>query len=407
MNPFTQLQRISQAARRRLDLIRATERAGQRSVLGQLHDMASLRTSGTRLTSYEYQAMRLYDRQLHPQTDNAQYGGGWFKEWIHAQLNNIRWEAMVTDKAMMYALFDSLGLPHPKVCAIANRDGRRYGEAPVLSNREELANYLRHQASYPLFCKPIKGSKATGSHRIESYRSEDDSLLFDCGSRASVTQFVTSLEDPTGFGVLLQRALTAAPETRELCGQTIAGCRIVMLLHDGGAKPFRAIWKIPTEGNFTDNFCGGRSGNLIASIEPHSGRATRVVRGAGLAMHRCSQHPDTGAELEGFELPGWKDLIETVTRAAEHFPGFRWQHWDVGLSAEGPMLFELNSAGAVDLIQMADGRGIYDDELKDFVRQYGQSARRGGQLFPDRSKAPVTPLPAQDPLDGLPRIQEY
>jgi hypothetical protein len=390
----SKLRRLGDAIERRWQPMKQVAASGQRSLAGQVRDMLALRLGATRLSTLEYLNMQLANRQLYREPLAGRYGGRWFKEWIHRQLNNIRWEALATDKASAYALFKQHGLPHPEVVAIASRHSRRYGDIPVLDSRTALAGFLRHKAPYPLFCKPIKGSKADGSHRIEAYLADSDELLFDCGRRNAVNDFVASLQDPTGFGTLFQHALLPSEETRPVCGDTISGCRIVVLLHDSGAKVFRAIWKVPTAGNFTDNFCAGKSGNLVASVEPHSGRVQRVIGGSGSALGQRTHHPDTGAELVDFQLPGWAELVETVTRAAEHFPGFRWQHWDVGLSDSGPVLFELNSAGAVDLLQIADGRGIFDEELREFVAEYGQSAKRGGLLFPERDKPEQQPAAA-------------
>ena len=69
----------------------------------------------------------------------------------------------------------------------------------------------------------------------------------------------------------------------------------------------------------------------------------------------------------------WPSRIasELMSRAAECFPGFRWQHWDVGLSAGGPVLFELNSAGNTRVLQVSHGTGIWCDRLRAFLARYG------------------------------------
>ncbi|GEM_PF-444931 len=383
MKPARFARRARGALQRRLAPLAAARRDGH-GLLAPLRELLALRLGPTRLSSLEYHAMHLCDRQMHPNPEGALYGGLWFKEWVHAQLNNPRWEGMATDKLSMYALFRQLRLPHPEVLALATPQPRRHGDVPVLASREALVDFLRHSRDYPLFCKPVKGSKAAGSHRIERYDAARDELLLAGGERVSPLSFAAGLDDPTGFGVLFQRALSAAPETRPLCGPTIAGCRVIMLLDDDGAKPFKATWKIPVGSNFIDNYWAGRSGNLAGSLDLDSGRVQRVVRGIGRNLSECPRHPDTGAQLPGVQLPRWRETLALLRRAAESFPGFRWQHWDVGLSADGPVLFELNSAGAVDLTQLAEGTGIYDRELREFIARHGRRRPRGGLLFPGR-----------------------
>ena len=361
----------------------ASVHSTHKHVLLQLSEAACLRLSSRRVGMGEYIGQAMYDRRLYPHGRLSSFGGWWFKERIHARLNNLRWEGMVTDKLMLYALFRQFGLPHPAVRAAAWGRARACGEVPVFDTPDALALFLREEAGslYPLFCKPVKGCYGQGAALIEDHEKEGNLLRFSDGTRRHDLDFLQALEDD-GWGYLLQDAVRPAPETRPVCGDRVSGLRVIMLLDDDGAFPFRAAWKIPTGGNVTDTFRAGALGNMAGAVDVDSGRVLRTVSAHGVGFRLNQPHPDTGCRVTGMKVPGWEDVVDLLRRAAECFPGFRWQHWDVGLGANGPVLFELNSAGNTDLIQIAYGEGILTEELKAFLARHGDKTEpEHGRVF--------------------------
>src|SRR5690606_32326421 len=121
----------------------------------------------------------------------------------------------------------------------------------------------------------------------------------------------------------------------------------------------------------------------IAAVDVVTGHVQRALAGKGLGLGIIHHHPDSGFRLTGTRLPQWDDIMSLLKRAAECFPGFRWQHWDVGITDRGPTLYELNSAGNTDIAQIAYGKGIYDDELRDFLRRHGGGRPEAGKVFPE------------------------
>lgn len=353
----------------------------EKHALLQLADIARLRLGRTRVGLGEYIAQGMYSKEIYPGNELSTLGGWWFKERVHSQLNNIRWEGMVTDKLMMYSLFERFGLPHPRVRALGWRRARHCGDIPVFRSAEALADFLRGAGPlFPLFLKPVKGSYGRGSARIEAYEADGDRVVLSGGERAALLPFLHSLEDD-GWGVLVQDAVKAPEETRPICGQAVSGCRIIMLLDDEGARPYRAVWKVPALHNFFDNFQGGKSGNTISAVDVASGRVIRTLCGRGANLRVCDRHPETDYPLKGALVPQWEEIMTLLAKAAECFPGLRWQHWDVGITDQGPTLYELNSAGNPDIAQMTYGKGINDAELRTFLRRHGGREPAPGKVF--------------------------
>jgi glutathione synthase/RimK-type ligase-like ATP-grasp enzyme len=349
----------------------------------QFFEVAVLKLGPKHIGLKDYLDQAMYSEAIFPDRKFSSLGGWWFKERVHAQLNDIRWEGMVTDKLIMYSLFEQFGLPHPKVRALAWSRARSYGDTINCRDVDSLAAFLRDPArQFPLFLKPVKGSYGRGAARVLGFDSRSDELILADGTRAALLPLLRSLEDD-GWGYLVQDAVMPPVGTRHMCGSGITGCRIVMLLDDDGARPYKAVWKIPVGSNFSDNFSAGKSGNMAAAVDVASGRVIRVVSGAGVRMTVNQPHPETGFRFPGTEVPGWQDMMVLMKKAAESFPGFRWQHWDVGITDKGPVLFELNSAGNTDLVQIAYGEGIHDQQLQSFLTRHANNRPSPGKLFQD------------------------
>jgi hypothetical protein len=69
-------------------------------------------------------------------------------------------------------------------------------------------------------------------------------------------------------------------------------------------------------------------------------------------------HPDSKKQIVGMILPDWHEAVRLCLATATVFPGLRLQNWDCALSADGPLLMEINFAGDVDLVQYAHRSGF-------------------------------------------------
>lgn len=83
------------------------------------------------------------------------------------------------------------------------------------------------------------------------------------------------------------------------------------------------------------------------------GRSVRAVQ----FNRRVYEHPDSGADLMGIEIPGWPELMVLAAKCADA-SGLGYLGVDVVLDRErGPMLLELNARPGL-AIQIANGQGL-------------------------------------------------
>ena len=100
-----------------------------------------------------------------------------------------------------------------------------------------------------------------------------------------------------------------------------------------------------------------------------------MVRGYGLEQQELENHPDNGEQLLGLQLPHWDKILQICNTAAVLFPMLPYQHWDIALGVDGPVIIELNTYGSIDMVQYASGQGLYDTQLREFVARYSITAR--------------------------------
>lgn len=346
----------------------------------QIRDMVRLRRGPMQLSALEYHEYRMHDQELWGDVDLAEVGGLRAGAWLHQALDNPNWDAVVSDKAIMSMVFREASIPHPEITALYTQYDRAAGPVPVLRSREDLHAFMAGSMPLPAFVKPIAGGHGDNCHRIDAVAGS--MLTVNGSTEMSIDAFVDQLYDHTGWGFLFQRSLQPSAETLPIIGDSLSGLRMVVLLYDDGPALFRCIWKLPASGAVTDNYGVGNRGNGIAAVDVGTGVVENTYWGHPPHHPMNAPHPVTGMHITGRRVPLWDDVVEVTLAAARVFPGFRFQHWDVGLTSEGPVVFELNNGGGLYDMTLPGTPGTYDETLRRFVAEYAhepQHARhRGG-----------------------------
>lgn len=108
-----------------------------------------------------------------------------------------------------------------------------------------------------------------------------------------------------------------------------------------------AVMRIPAAGNVHDNFSAGASGNLIAAVDPSTGELSRAWgrkqgSSSGL-LDSFARNPATGTQIEGIQVPMWREVQEVLSRAATAFSRLPCLGWDLAVTEQGVLVIEANS----------------------------------------------------------------
>lgn len=98
-----------------------------------------------------------------------------------------------------------------------------------------------------------------------------------------------------------------------------------------------------------DNF---HQGGIAAPIDLKTGRVGQATdNGCNPDSQWHRVHPETGAAIEGLQLPFWPQVLELARQAHAVFSDLILAGWDIAILANGPCLVEGNKGPDLDVIQ--------------------------------------------------------
>lgn len=272
-------------------------------------------------------------------------------------------------------------------------------EAIISDHPEYATHFLRlHDAEalsalilakrLPLFFKRMQGGLGRGAFRVTG----TDGALDFLGSTAGATDlFAYCRQRARGErGYLIQRIIEVHPVVQPLMSPHGVGTVRITTYDEGeGHRLLAAAARLTVGSNSTDNFAHGSSGNLACEVDLASGTVLRCTASRSRTwpdMVSIRRHPDTGAEILGFQWPDWNEAVELVLRAARTVPGLRIIGWDVAFTPGGAVIVEMNSRPNADILQVALQRGLRPD-----VRRLMEGRPLGGQRPAKNQAAAASP----------------
>ena len=325
------------------------------SIPRQIVEMVRLRLGSGKLTAEDYYRMRVYRKDL----DLAQK-----REFISQGAVHLLegWVMIAHDKLIAQALLELEGVPTASIRAVCH-PLRSYGSRPVLRTREAVLSYLDRDV-YPFVAKPVTGIFSQDVSVVESIDKAAGVLNLAESCTLPIRAFADQCVAQRG-GTFFQEVLYPHPAIVEHVSPRLCTLRLIVLLEKDDVRLFRALWKIAAHGNVADNYW--RPGNLIARLDLQTGCIEECVTGLGPDCRTVETSPATGLPLRGFTVPFYAEAVDVVRRAARAFVGIKMQAWDVAVTPDGPVALEVNEVGSVFLPQVADGRGMNDEEFRAYV----------------------------------------
>jgi hypothetical protein len=339
-----------------------------RSPLDQLKDIVRVVRTGHKMTPQEYYYFGLFDPELYNDEERSRFLSDNYHQVSSIKTCDVTWRAIHDDKLISQMVLESNGAPVPRIEAVVH-PFRRFPNAPTLTSPDETARWLRTDAVFPLFSKPVTGVQSMGQAIIDGIDTEADVLQLRKSEPTPVEDFVREVWEFRGTssndGHIFQELLRPHPELLDLCGPGIGGLRVITQLEKDGPRITHTTWKIVTGGNIADNFW--REGNMVGHVDPLTGEVLRIVRGTGIHIQVVTEHPDTGKNLLGVTLPDWEEMRNLVLECSALVPKVRLQGWDIALCDRGPVIVEANAGTGFRLHQLSSGKGLMTPEFRKFL----------------------------------------
>lgn len=216
----------------------------------------------------------------------------------------------------------------------------------ILANRENVAQVL-HNASGKVVIKDslgqcgwdveiVKASEYTPQRLADYMKSKG----FDLAEEFIQQHEVINQLSPTGLNTVRM---------------------ITMINNEGGVDILGARMRISVN-NHVDNLA---SGNIACPIDIETGKINGKGVYSDITKEAVTQHPVTGVNLIGFQIPMWEDIVKSTTEIALYRPENRGVGWDVALTPNGSDFVEGNHNWCKILWQIPVNQG-----LKHVLRKY-------------------------------------
>lgn len=339
-----------------------------------------------RIRACDYYALGLADIRM-SRSAKREYLGGYESWRLYLPMNPKKFHDLVDKKLQFIAVATEAALPVVKVMAIVSHQSGD-GRYPVLRSEQELRAWLLDNAISDVVIKPVDGTKGWGVLSLGARMPREVAWVRLPGSD-SIT-FAEVWAHCARYlyrgGVILERRLQPHPLLRTVMPNVLHTARVVTYL-----KPepviLAAALRVGSGAGPADNLA---QGGFVVPIDLASGicgRASAVMDGLPCFI---DAHPVTGGRITGLALPHWGEVCDLAKRAAQTLPMLKSIGWDVGLTAEGPVLLEGNWHYDPAVNQIADRRGILGTSWAELFNETG-AYRHLGLGFSNRPKVPAPP----------------
>lgn len=261
---------------------------------------------------------------------------------VQDSINPPEFRHLLDDKEAFARAAAERGLPTARTIAvIGGPDGGLRPDGGPLGGSQGLADLLASDPAAGIVVKPADGGHGRG---IRVLRREGERFV-DRDASWSAAELHAAVVWAGGRHMVEERAVDHPDLQRINASDALQTVRLTMLVEASGAHSVATSVKLAPRSATIDNYDGGRTGTMMAMVDPATGRITRlfVPRPGGAGAVPVDRHPVSGAEVTGVTLPLWDEVLALAVRATFAFAPLRTIGWDIGITADGPLLIEGNA----------------------------------------------------------------
>lgn len=209
-----------------------------------------------------------------------------------------------------------------------------------------------------LFIKPVNWRQGKGVEKLVHRTIDGESVWTRTGgeqiSAGALEDYLKARSREIERPLLVQRCLVNHPVIRALGNGSLCTFRVTTVRdYPAPAELLSIILRIGLKNAQADNF---DLGGIATMIDPRTGRCGKAITKRGeYPVDRLAANPDTGAPIEGVELPYWREAIELAVRAHSLLQyATPAVGWDVAVLEDGPVLVEGNLLPCHNIVQMPE-----------------------------------------------------
>lgn len=252
----------------------------------------------------------------------------------------------------------------PTTVCVIDTSKRLFPGTLKLDTTEALIEFFQSKPNLPLFAKAQNSMWSAGSFIIEAGDSthisvkNEEPMTYDDFLDSFISNASYILQETVGKHTFFDGITEATPTVR-----------LINLTNEYGVLTPYAILKLPMGDNIADNFW--RPGNLVCSLDIESGEIQTIVSQNENTLIQHESLPGSERKFIGETFPFWKEISELNEDVALLHFLIAFSSTDIAITNEGPVVIEVNSGSALELPQIATGKGFLTDEVREFFKAAG------------------------------------
>lgn len=302
-------------------LARIREAARYRSVPLQLVDLVAHKLK-LNLAPYDYYAFEFY-KGGKSWEEKSRYVGRRGSVYWPFENNPLRYNPLFTNKYIEKLMLKGAGLPTAQLLGVVGGNGDLRSEA-------QLCTFLG-QLAQDAVLKPISGTHG----KKVLVLAKNDGQLYAGGKPVTDRDVWNHVRGHLETGFLIEERLTNPPPIAALHPASLNTFRVVTIKTlDHRWCLAAAYLRVGAKGKTVDNIAAG---GILVHVD--AAGCTTAAHHEGRSIRK---HPDTGAELVGIWLPGYRAACELALQASRKLGFVGTIGWDIAATERGPTIVEAN-----------------------------------------------------------------
>ena len=322
-----------------IDLCRKRAREGHLPVYRQLFEIAVLQaTRGIGYDMYHYAGMWDKSASWDYKCSFLSYKNYARKVY---QLNARKFHGLSQYKPYEKEFFKQFSIPTAAYIGTLDEQAGCTADGHPLKSSGDMSLCLEKLDGKKICFKLVEGSNGEGfkAYQVHNRQGQPSVVHLSTGKEYSVSELFELLVTETANGWLLEEYIEQHPVLKAFNPTSLNTIRMFVYQQENGdviaLKSFLRT---------------GKPGALIDKTE-NGGASVFIDQCTGVLlngfnwspeMRPLKQHPATGVQFEGVQIPFWKEAEEMAVLTLKAFVNTRFTGVDIAISEEGPLMVEMN-----------------------------------------------------------------
>lgn len=288
-------------------------------------------------------------RQDKSWNEKSLYIGNLSSKYWPWETNSRKFDPLFVRKSLQKSIAVANGLPTPRLLM-------KVGKYYPIHTKGAFAEAF-NEISQPFILKIDGGMQGAAIHLFEP----ESGRFRHNGKIVSADWIWDRFEKNLDPGYILEERVRNHPEIDKIYPNSLNTLRLVTIrTRDGKQHLLHPYIKFGSGGLHVDNLSAG---GLFALIDENG------CLGAGYdeAGNRYDVHPDTGEQLTGRTMPCFQEAYDLALEASRAFGFMGTLGWDIGVTADGPVIIEGNTRWGADTYQEFVGPYLTEEVAKELM----------------------------------------